>query len=353
MADPASPGHPKRAPRLRWLDLYKGLAILLVVLGHMNIPARASQLIYSFHVPLFFIASGYVMALGRRLSIRTFLGRRWRTLILPYFVFSLVGLAALLVFPQQEVVDLRYTVSRGLLGILYGNGAASPKTVLTPLWFLTCLFSTELLFLGVQRLGRGRLGAMAALVALLLGVGLWNASVFQVPLPWGAHLAPVALFFYFVGYLCSRLGLAPAALARRSAALGLSLSFLVWIAASLVNARVDMNGNQYGQPLLFFGSALSGAAMVYFVVQILQSQRGVAAVATYLGANSLVILAVHTLWPSVVRSLLGSLAAVAPAPLVPLLTSRIDMLLSLLLVWGSIEWVNRRFPSLLGRRAPA
>jgi fucose 4-O-acetylase-like acetyltransferase len=343
---------PRRALRLPWLDLYKGLAILLVVLGHMNIPARASQLIYSFHVPLFFIASGYVMALGRQIPFRTYLARRWRTLILPYFVFSLVGLLALLLFLPQEA-DFRYTLTRSLLGILYGNGAASPKTVLTPLWFLTCLFSTELLFLGVQRLGRGRLAPMAALVAVLLGLGLLNAAVLRVPLPWGGHLAPVALAFFFVGYLCSRLALAPAILARRAAALGLSLSFLLWIGATLANARVDMNSNQYGQPLLFFASALSGAAMVYFVVQILQSRPGVAAVATYLGANSLVILAVHTLWPSVVRSLLGSLAPLAPAPLVPLLTSRIDMLLSLLLVWGSIEWINRRFPSLIGRRVMA
>ena len=91
VADPS--GGPRR---LRWLDLYKGLAILLVVLGHMNIPARASQLIYSFHVPLFFIASGYVMALGRPTAIRTFLARRWRSLIVPYLVFSLLGLLALL-----------------------------------------------------------------------------------------------------------------------------------------------------------------------------------------------------------------------------------------------------------------
>jgi fucose 4-O-acetylase-like acetyltransferase len=175
---------PGRALRLPWLDLYKGLAILLVVLGHMNIPARASQLIYSFHVPLFFIASGYVMALGRQTSFRIFLARRWRTLLLPYFVFSLVGLVALLLFLPQEG-GFRYTLTRSLLGILYGNGAVSPKTVLTPLWFLTCLFATELLFLGVQRLGRGRLGPMAALVAALLGLGLLNAAALRVPLPWG------------------------------------------------------------------------------------------------------------------------------------------------------------------------
>lgn len=347
MADPQG-----RAPRLRWLDLYKGLAILLVVLGHMNIPARASQLIYSFHVPLFFIASGYAMALSRPTSFRTFLQRRWRTLILPYLVFSLLGLAALLLFLPQDA-DLSYTLSRSLLGILYGNGAVSPKTVLTPLWFLTCLFSTELLFLAVRRLGRGRLAAMAVLVAVLLAVGLLNASVLRLPLPWGAHLAPVALAFTFVGYAISRLGLAPAQLPRRWAALGLALVVLPWIGAALANPGVDMNSNHYGQPLLFFGSALSGAAMVYFVVQILQSQRGVAAVATYLGANSLVILAVHTLWPSVVRSLLAAAAPAAPPPLAPLLASRIDMLLSLLLVWASIALINRRFPALIGRRAPA
>ncbi|MFM7265247.1 MAG: acyltransferase family protein, partial [Cyanobium sp.] len=328
------------------------LGVLLVVLGHMNIPARASQLIYSFHVPLFFIASGYAMALSRQTGFRTFLQRRWRSLILPYLLFSLLGLAALLLFLPRDA-DVRYTLGRSLLGILYGNGAVSPKTVLTPLWFLTCLFSSELLFLAVQRLGRGRLVLMALLVVLLLALALLNAGVWRLPLPWGGHLAPVALAFAFVGYAISRLGLAPAVLPRRRAALALALVVPLWLGAALANTAVDMNSNQYGQPLLFFGSALSGSAMVYFVVQILQSQRGVAAVATYLGANSLVILAVHTLWPSVVRSLFAASAPVAPAALAPLLSSRIDMLLSLLLVWASIELINRRFPALIGRRAPA
>lgn len=55
--------------RIAWIDNVKGIAILLVVLGHviqfMYCPSNFDQnpvfrVIYSFHMPLFFILSGCV-----------------------------------------------------------------------------------------------------------------------------------------------------------------------------------------------------------------------------------------------------------------------------------------------------
>lgn len=40
--------------RLIWLDISKGIAILLVIIGHMGIPRTMSNIIYSFHMPFFF-----------------------------------------------------------------------------------------------------------------------------------------------------------------------------------------------------------------------------------------------------------------------------------------------------------
>lgn len=50
--------------RIEELDVAKGLAILLVVLGHSRPPGI--DMIYGFHMPLFFILAGIVYKKGRK-----------------------------------------------------------------------------------------------------------------------------------------------------------------------------------------------------------------------------------------------------------------------------------------------
>ena len=46
--------------RVDYLDYAKGIAIILVVLGHIFSGGNIKTYIYSFHMPLFFIISGYL-----------------------------------------------------------------------------------------------------------------------------------------------------------------------------------------------------------------------------------------------------------------------------------------------------
>lgn len=41
-----------------WADIAKGIAIILMVLGHSSLPAVIQNWIYSFHMPFFFFISG-------------------------------------------------------------------------------------------------------------------------------------------------------------------------------------------------------------------------------------------------------------------------------------------------------
>lgn len=42
------------------IDIMKGIAIILVIVGHLQIPDFFHHVIYSFHMPLFVIVSGYI-----------------------------------------------------------------------------------------------------------------------------------------------------------------------------------------------------------------------------------------------------------------------------------------------------
>ena len=90
----------------RWaeLDRAKGLAIILVVFGHLvarEDPAGVAwygplrMVVYLFHMPFFFYLSGYVAVLAGldRASWRDLLGRRAVRLLGPFLGF---GLAILL-----------------------------------------------------------------------------------------------------------------------------------------------------------------------------------------------------------------------------------------------------------------
>lgn len=47
--------------RIRWIDIFKRILISFVVLGHSNIDYDIIKIIYSFHMPVFFMVSGYLL----------------------------------------------------------------------------------------------------------------------------------------------------------------------------------------------------------------------------------------------------------------------------------------------------
>ena len=51
--------------RILWLDQLKAVGFFLVILGHMDIPGALNGWIYSFHMPLFFLVSGFTLNLKK------------------------------------------------------------------------------------------------------------------------------------------------------------------------------------------------------------------------------------------------------------------------------------------------
>ncbi len=81
--------------RIDYLDIAKGIGILLVILGHIPyISEPVRQYIVSFHMPLFFIISGILICHTWKEEENTasFVKRKVRGLLLPYAFFSVIYL---------------------------------------------------------------------------------------------------------------------------------------------------------------------------------------------------------------------------------------------------------------------
>lgn len=65
------------------IDIMKGIAILCVILGHIEaIPEVGKGIIFSFHMPLFFIIAGYFYR--PTVDYRAKLNKDFKRLIVPY-----------------------------------------------------------------------------------------------------------------------------------------------------------------------------------------------------------------------------------------------------------------------------
>lgn len=68
------------------IDILKGIGIILVVIGH-NSSGVLRNFIYTFHMPLFFIISGFLFS---KKNIKDYLMNSFQRLLIPYFLFLIL-----------------------------------------------------------------------------------------------------------------------------------------------------------------------------------------------------------------------------------------------------------------------
>lgn len=120
------------------LDAMKGVAIMAMVIGHRSFFMR--DLIYSFHMPLFFIIAGYVY---KQRIIKDAMLRDARRLLLPYLIIGLITLLGMFVVKYECSVGGIIPCGVALLWAS-GTGHCSPifggACAIGAIWFLFAMF---------------------------------------------------------------------------------------------------------------------------------------------------------------------------------------------------------------------
>ncbi|MBE6418593.1 MAG: acyltransferase [Akkermansiaceae bacterium] len=83
--------------RIEWIDSIRGIAILLVVMGHLSYTQYNENLkfaIYSFHMPMFFLLAGCTaeLSIRRASSLLGFIKNKFWVLFIPYAVWNFLPL---------------------------------------------------------------------------------------------------------------------------------------------------------------------------------------------------------------------------------------------------------------------
>lgn len=118
--------------RIEWLDLAKVIGIYLVVLGHL--PSMFGGAIFMFHMPLFFILSGW---LYKARDFKSELKRSAKSLLVPYVLFSVLMLVEHTIKGDMDFSSAFVLWITGQWEILPGEWRS--------LWFLLVLFQMRLL----------------------------------------------------------------------------------------------------------------------------------------------------------------------------------------------------------------
>lgn len=156
--------------RVQYIDIAKGIGILLVVLGHNDLQAYHPVLyrfIYAFHMPLFFFLSGIFFQPER--PIKEIFIRRFNGLIKP-LIFILLFIYGVSVFFGKMSFAMAFS---RLLKSLYMTG---PYLNWVQLWFLPVLFLINLyaffFYRGTNFLSKNWMRWLVLFISLWIGT-LW------------------------------------------------------------------------------------------------------------------------------------------------------------------------------------
>ena len=140
--------------RYPWVDHLKALGIFLVVAGHCTLPPAQHRWIYAFHMPLFFLISGFLLTPGAfGVPLRAFFQRRIWKLVKFYGWYGLLGTAVYCyVFKQEQ--SLAMALGGRLHSLLYASASRDTPADLYPmaLWFFPGLISGLLIIFSVWKI---------------------------------------------------------------------------------------------------------------------------------------------------------------------------------------------------------
>ncbi len=184
------------AGRTRSVDVAKGIAIIFIILGHLNVPS-INRFVFTFHVPIFYLITGYYLRENK--TVAEVIRKKGRTLLIPYAVICLVIITLGTLKGVLQGSGLS-EFKEWLAASIYGAGGTlnHPFHIrgIGAIWFLWALFWGSV-FLQVSFKLDERIRPVFIAALFLTGV----ITKKWIWLPLSLQESACAAFFLYIGFL--------------------------------------------------------------------------------------------------------------------------------------------------------
>jgi len=273
---------------INWVNTLKGIGILTVVCGHIY-EGGISNLIYLFHMPLFFFISGFLFKPS--IDCKNYLIKKTVHLIIPYFSF-------LFILDIQTILGFTYNLMSGTLSdeklvffkshfsnlIIGGEGLKGDFGVF---WFVTCLFFTQQVFnILINTLNTKKITLLMFLLLIAGYLVSYLYPSFWLPLSINVMLGSVPIFY--LGFL------------SKSKSVSIKTQHLILVVVSIfiftsffpLNTY-DMKAAEYGIPFVTLISSLTIILLLVRVSKVISNYNLINTVFYRLADASIVIMFLH------------------------------------------------------------
>lgn len=279
--------------RVAWADVAKAFAIWLMVFAHANLNNETLIcMIYTFHMPLFFLMSGYFDK-GQGFSL-PLLKKNFDALLIPYFVYSIIGLSICWISPYLHpelyygMDSLPVIFKAAFKGMLLMEGQVRPTSFMPIgcLWFLPALFLCKVLWSIIILLYRCKYRYLS-FIPICISYFAFSLHPDYLSI----DSAVMGLPIYCIGFLIKEWNIVEKFLRKKYFCMIICLLSCLYVRfIGIRNGDVSMNGCVPGDNMLmFYINALIGSFAMISLSKVVASIE----LLQQIGASTLAILALH------------------------------------------------------------
>ena len=357
--------------RIHYVDAARFYAMAGVFFGHfiervmmLNDPTAAIlyKFIYSFHMVLFFVLSGFIARdSDLEFSIGKFFKRRFFSRILPFIFFTIVFMILAAIFPG-DFFNLTLPSVKGYIGGLISTGLGIPMFCV-PSWFLLMIFSVEVIHYISFRFLKSDSKLLIGIVLfyiigyfLNLNVDFINFAKQRLYNVLFIHEAITMYAFYLFGVYLRRRKFLVERVSLKFTIPGVIITFLIVLFTFKLNSG-PFNFNYFNSVVIMFSShgnilwfpltAIAGSLFVFFLGKITPRQK----IIVWMGQNTLILMCMNGAFYHYINPPVGKFVFTnfSGQPVMIFVLGLLMTVVSLALCIPFIYLFNKYVPQLVGK----
>lgn len=273
--------------RIEWIDIAKAIAIILMIVGHtFPYGAYVRNVIFSFHMPLFLILSGYTFRFSnswKEIGKKT--GNDFRQLILPVFLIMIIGTIYNLLKNGCTCAYFLDITRRNIDELIWASGInVHSAPALGAPWFLISLFWARLTMrvIGIK---------LPHDYAILTGLGCGSVAILagtHLELPQNYDVTLMAIMFMTIGILARE----HAEKVRQYKIPLFIVSLLIWLTCLNKGIYIELASRSYPYGMISVIEAVCGSFVCCIFARICTFCKH-KKLMNLLGRNTIILLEIH------------------------------------------------------------